>query len=66
MIKIFSEFSTNIIILSRLNDETIIEIITEFQNIAVIVVVRVVWFGFNKLYQHIRKNRKNGRNNKTD
>lgn len=60
MIKILSEFSTNIIILSRLNDETIIEIITEVQNIAVIVGVRLLWICCEKVYKHY-KNRRNDR-----
>lgn len=60
MVKIFSELLINFSILTFLNDETILEIITEVKNVAVIVIVRVLWVIVEWLYKYFRK-KKNGR-----
>lgn len=58
MVKLFSEFITNIILLSVINNEAIIEIITEVQNILVVIAVRIVYGLCEKGYKNYRDGRK--------
>nr|WP_321356635.1 hypothetical protein [uncultured Draconibacterium sp.] len=56
MIKLFSELFTNIIVLGIINNQAILEAITELKNLAAVLVVRVLWYGAEKLYKHLKNN----------
>lgn len=56
MIKIFSEFLTNIILLSTINNEAFMEAVSEIKNIVVIIVVRLVFYWCERVFNKWRKN----------
>ncbi len=60
MIKLFSELFTNIIFLSLINNEAFIEVVTEIKNLAAVLLVRVLWYGCEKMYKQY-KNKRNAR-----
>jgi len=59
MIKLFSEFITNIILLAVINNEAFTRVLTEVQNILAIVAVRLLWIAYEKFVER-RKKKQNG------
>ena len=57
MIKLFSETFTNIVFISLINNEAFLEAVTEFKNLAAVLLVRVVWYAAEQLFKNYKKRR---------